>query len=170
MPARRKSAITASGSIVTRGDRRNTSRSNFAFADSGILDCTRGTRLLEGTRRYYDLRGGGSGVGVVGVGVGVSVSVGVDGGGDGSWLTNHGADQRGASNRINPLPFSSATTIADDGECRSSTLQRGRFTQHKGKKRAMPLTYDRSRIHIVRHRTESRDTASIKSKKKGKKN
>lgn len=101
MPARRKSAITASGSIVTRGGRRNTSRSYFAFADSEILDYARLTRLLEGTRQYYDLRGGGGGGGG-----GVGVGVGVDGGGGGSWLTDGAddADRRGVSNKIN-APF-----------------------------------------------------------------
>jgi len=48
VPARTKSPITASSSIVTRGGRRGiTSRYSYsAFAGSGILDA-RGTRLLE---------------------------------------------------------------------------------------------------------------------------
>lgn len=90
VPARTRSPITASSSIVTRGGRRGKSRYSYsAFAGSGILD-DRGTRLLRGTRRYYDLRGGSGGEGGRGGGGGD----GGDGGGD-SQFTDTRRGRRG---------------------------------------------------------------------------
>lgn len=92
MPAKTKSPITASNSIVTRGCRQGTSRYSYsAFAGSGILDA-RGTRLLEvrdGTTIFVASGGGGGGGGG-------GVGSGGDGGDDGG-RGGRGGDDSGGS-------------------------------------------------------------------------
>jgi len=94
VPARRKSAITASRNIVTSSGRQGASRSYFAFADSGILEVHSGYLATRGTQRYYLGDGGGGDGDGGGGGVGGGVGGGDDGGGGGGDGSGSGSDSR----------------------------------------------------------------------------
>lgn len=92
MPARKKSAITASGNIVTKRGRRGTSRSYFAFADSGTLEIL-GYEVRDGTMISVVAAAVAAVVivEVVATVVSTTATASVDGGGDSGRLT-HSAD------------------------------------------------------------------------------